>query len=115
MTFFSNNFIPHACVITNISNTNPAVVTTYTPHELSDGYIVRLVVPKNCGMYQINGQLGKIKSLGTNSFSISIDASNFDSFAYTSIVQIAQVIPVGCDTTELLQPEENANNITPET
>lgn len=114
MSYFQDNFIPSANVITAISNTSPAVVVTLTSHGYDDGLYVRLIVPKNCGMQQINGQVGVITVITPISFSVPIDALNFDSFAYTSIEQIAQVIPVGEEADSLTQAERNANNITPE-
>ena len=114
MTFFQNNFTPYSNVIISISNTNPAVVVTLNAHGYDEGLFVRLNVPKNCGMQQINGQMGEITKLTAISFSIPIDASNFDSFAYTGIDQIAQAIPVSETAFSLTQAERNAKNITPE-
>ena len=114
MSYFQNNFIPYSNVISSISNSNPAIVVTVTPHGYDDDLSVRIIVPKNCGMQQMTGQVGVITVITPSSFSISIDASNFDSFAYTSIDQIAQVIPVGEEANSLTQAEINANNITPE-
>lgn len=114
MSYFQDNFVPSANVITAISNTSPAVVVTLTSHGYDDGLYVRLIVPKNCGMQQINGQVDKIMVLAPAIFSFPVDASNFDSFAYTSIDQIAQVIPVGEEADSLTQAARNANNITPE-
>lgn len=111
---FSNNFTPYSNIVANISNTNPAIVTTISSHGYDDGLIVRLVVPKNAGMQQITGQQAKITKLAPDSFTIAIDASNFDSFAYTSVQQFAQAIPVGVDSVSLTQAESNAGNIIPE-
>jgi hypothetical protein len=114
MSYFQDNFVPSANVITAISNTSPAVIVTLTSHGYDDGLYIRVIVPKNCGMQQINGQVGVITVITPISFSISINALNFDSFAYTSIDQIAQVIPVGEESDSLAQAERNAKNITPE-
>ncbi len=114
MTFFKNSFIPSANIIITISNTNPAIVTTLSSHGYDDGLYVRLIVPKNCGMQQINDLTRQISILTPNTFSFPVNALNFDSFAYTSIDQIAQVIPVGEIDFSLTQAVKNANNITPE-
>ena len=84
------------------------------PHGYDNGLIVRLNVPRNCGMPQITGQLGEITVIAPDSFSFPVDASNFDLFAYTSADQEAQVIPVGEPANSLTQAELNAKNITPE-
>lgn len=114
MTFFQNNFTPYSNIIIAISNTNPAVVVTLTDHGYDDGLTVRLSVPKNCGMQQIQGLTGEITVIAPNAFNFPVDSSNFDSFAYTSIDQIAQAIPIGGNAFSLTQAERNAKNITPE-
>lgn len=111
---FSNNFTPYSTIIQSISNTFPAVVVTATPHGYGNGLLVRTVVPKNCGMQQINDMVGEITVLAPDSFSIPVNASNFDSFAYTSAKQLAQAIPVGVQSVSLTQAESNVGNIIPE-
>lgn len=114
MTFFQDNFTPYSNVIIAISNTNPAVVMTLTDHGYDDGLLVRLNIPKNCGMQQIQGQAREIMVLASDAFSFPVDASNYDAFAYTSSDQVAQAIPVGENAFSLTQAEKNAKNITPE-
>jgi hypothetical protein len=114
MTFFQENFTPYSNVIIAISNTNPAIVVTLTDHGYDDGLFVRLLVPLNCGMQQIQGQTGEITVLAPNAFSLPIDSTNYDAFAYTSSDQVAQAIPVGENAFSLTQAERNAKNITPE-
>lgn len=114
MAFFQENFTPYSNVIVSISKTNPAGVITLTDHGYDTGLFVRLNVPENCGMQQIQGQIGEIVVNGVNSFLFPVDASNFDSFAYSSIAQLAQVIPVSENANSLKQATKNAKNITPE-
>ena len=114
MSFFQNNFTPYSNVVVSISNNNPANVVTMGPHSYDDGLLVRLNVPKNCGMQQINGLQAEIAITAPDSFDFLVDASNFDLFAYTSADQEAQVIPVGEQADSLTQAEINAKNITPE-
>lgn len=111
---FSNNFTPYSTIIQSISNTLPAIVVTVTPHGYDNGLLVRTVVPQNCGMQQIDGLVSEITVIDPTSFSIPVNASNFDSFAYTSVQQLAQVIPVGVQSVSLTQAESNAGNIIPE-
>jgi len=97
---------PAVINILSISNTNPAVVvTTYdgitaAANDYINGLIVRIVVPEWFGMQQINDRKGIITIISPTSFSITIDATNFDSFSIPSLnpgnlQNAAQVIPVG--------------------
>ena len=47
-------FVPPRSAIVSITQASPAVVTTATDHGLSTGQIVRVHVPRNYGMYEIN-------------------------------------------------------------
>lgn len=114
MSFFSDNFTPSANLIINITQGNPGTVTTFTPHGYSSGLVVRLIVPKNCGMTQLDQQLCSVTYVNPTSFTIDIDTSSFDAFGYSSLVAFSQVIPVGEPANTLLQAEVNAKNIVPE-
>ena len=113
---FSTNFIPSSQTIANITNNNPGVVTTDAAHGYETGIFVRIVLPQDdFGMQQVNNQIYKITVLTNFSFAINQDTTNFDSFALGSNNQVPQVIPVGNIDLSLLLPEQNNNNIIPET
>lgn len=114
VTFFDNHFVPSSNLIIAISQSNPATVLTYTPHGFNSGLIVRIIVPKNCGMTQLDQKDFQITVTGANSFTIPVDTSLFDVFAYSSLVAFAQVIPIGEPADTLINAETNANNIIPE-
>lgn len=87
-------------VITAITNSNPATVTTSVNHFYTDGSIVRLVIPQICGMPQANNLTGVTTSTGAQTFTIDIDTTNFDPFSIPIAPSphdniCALVIPIG--------------------
>jgi hypothetical protein len=88
---------PAMRIVTAISQTNPAVVTTSFAHQYVDGIIVRLDVPLANGMQQISSipypnVSYPITVTGSSSFSIPVDATNFQAFTN---VECCCVVPVG--------------------
>ena len=67
-------------VISNITNANPAVITTTTDHQYITGMICRLNVPRGFGMQQVNQKYGEITVTGDTTFSIDIDTVGMDKF-----------------------------------
>ncbi len=83
-------------IITNITNANPAVITTSFAHQYETGLIVRLILPPGYGMYQANQALSDITVIDSVTFSMNLDTLNFDPFTTPILqAQYAQVIPVG--------------------
>jgi hypothetical protein len=98
-------------IISNITNSNPAIVTTTINNQYLDGTIVRLVVPQGFGMYQANQLTGSIRVITDTTFSIDIDTTFFDSFVLPSSFPLdyndAQVIPVGAENDRLKVATQN--------
>lgn len=67
-------------VISTITNSNPAIITTSTNHQYITGMICRLNIPKGFGMQQVNQQQGEIVVLSDTTFSIDIDTTLMDPF-----------------------------------
>jgi len=87
-------------LVSDITNANPAVVTTTFDHDYLTGDIVRLMVPSAYGMTQMNQLVGTISVTGTDTFSIDINSSLFDSFTTPAnpsprVRSCAHVVPVG--------------------
>ncbi len=101
-------------LITNITNANPAVVTTSFAHQYMTGLIVRMVVPNPYGMVNVNGLTGTITVLTPTTFSIDIDTTAFNPFIYPGPTPPpgtrtpAQVVPVGEINSILSQATYNA-------
>ena len=71
---------PAMRIVTDITKAASVVVTTHPDHNYVDGMIVRLYVPKNYGMWQINHHAGAITVLTANTFSMELDTTAYDSF-----------------------------------
>ncbi len=98
-------FTPSLSTITNITQACPAVVTTEEDHGLFDGNVVRLKVPNNYGMFQLNNLQIQVKVLSPITFScfytlyiqaIPVDSSQFPAFTIPSKPGFtANVSPIG--------------------
>lgn len=89
-------FQPAMRVISSITQSNPAVVTTTIDHLYITGTIVRIDLPITSGMQQLNQQFGPILVTGTTTFTIPIDTTLYDTFIYSaSSSQQAQSVPIG--------------------
>lgn len=87
-------------LISAITNANPAQVTTTFDHDYGTGDIVRITVPRWFGMTQAHQLEGEITVTGTDTFTINIDTTHFDTFAIPAPVpwyvnSYPQVTPVG--------------------
>lgn len=101
-------FTPLLSEIQNISNANPAVVTTTEPNNYMDGLEVRIVLPGDFGMNFLNGQQFYITVLSPTTFSIPVDTSRTDSFSVGSNLTPAQCIPIAEVASSLLQAVQNS-------
>lgn len=98
-------YTPQRSVISSITQANPAVVTTATPHGLTSGQVVRINIPKNFGMEPLNHGLFHITVLTQSTFSlqnsqvplvINVDSTSFPAFIIpASPSQSAEILPVG--------------------
>ena len=104
-------FSPPRVAISAITQANPCVVTTASNHNLSTGGIVRLHVPKNYGMTNLNNNLYSVTVLTAVTFSIQIkqvppainvDSTKFPAFTTPSNPQFtAEVLSVGSGPTPI--------------
>jgi hypothetical protein len=95
-------FQPAMRVIGAITNNDRAEITTSTAHDYATGMIVRIIVPWNFGMTQINQLQAEIAVTGDTTFTCDIDTRDFDVFVIPpnqnppdGQIQYAQVVPVG--------------------
>jgi len=91
-------FQPAMRIITAITQSNPAVVTTSFNHQYVNGTIVRLDIPIANGMQEITGTIGIIGTTyiltvaSPTTFSLNVDSTNFTPYVDN---ECAMVIPVG--------------------
>ena len=90
---------PAMRIITGITNSFPAIVTTSFDHQYIDGTIIRLDFAPGYGMQQANQQFGPIIVTGPNTFSIDIDTTFYDPFTvpvtWPLTAQQSQCVPLG--------------------
>lgn len=97
---------PAMRIITAITNSFPAVVTTSFAHQYLNGLIVRLYIPAYYGMEQANKLSGTITVIDDVTFSLDIDTIPFDPFVvpvleehigdfWFSNKELANVVPFG--------------------
>lgn len=98
-----DRYYPRSRYITAITAANPAVVTLSVTHGFTVGQLVRLIVPSEFGMVEMDGQLATVTAISTanNTITLDIDSSAFTAFAFPTSavaaagVSFAQVVPVG--------------------
>lgn len=115
-------FSPDRIPISNVTNANPAVVTTTVDHNLTTGQVVRINVPQGWGMTQMNHVQAIITVLSPTTFSlqksqtppsyINIDSTSFFPFTTPTVPQFtAEVLPIGAGPTPLMNtPGQVLNN-----
>ena len=104
-------FVPDRQAIIAITQANPCVVTTEDDHNLTTAQIVRIHVPKNFGMFELDQKLFSVTPLSSDTFSlqitqippaINVNSTEFTPFVIPSNPQFtAEVISVGSGPTPL--------------
>ncbi len=104
-------FKPAMRIVTYITNSSPALITTSFAHGYQSGLIVRIDIPLGFGMQQINQKVGEIVVITDDTFTINIDTTHFDIFStpndYPQNAQLAQVVPIAEDNRLLTQAVRN--------
>ena len=100
---FNPRYYPRRRFITAITLAASAVITMSVTHGYVVGEKVRIIVPVEFGMTQINGTLATITAInaGTNTITVDVNSTAFTAFAFPTSaiaaagVNYAQVVPVG--------------------
>jgi hypothetical protein len=93
-------FQPSMRIISAITQSNPASVTTTFAHQYLNGCIVRLDLPDAVGMQQLNQMFGPITVTSSTTFALPIDTTSFQAFAIPAdplpqVNTCAMVVPIG--------------------
>jgi hypothetical protein len=90
-------FQPAMRIVTAITQSNPASVTTSFAHNYNSGNILRIDIPPGYGMQQINQQTGAIVVTSATTFNIAINSTNYDALTtpttYREMAQLPQCVP----------------------
>jgi hypothetical protein len=102
---------PAMRIISSITNSNPALVTTTFDHLYISGTIVRLDILPGFGIEQANQLIGEITVLSPTQFTMDIDTSQMFPFigapVYPFNLQTSQVVPVGENSSQLTAALQN--------
>ena len=93
-------FQPAMRLISAITQSNPAQVTTTFAHQYVSGTIVRLDIPRADGMEELDGTMWPILVTSSTTFTIPVDSTTFSAFAIPDDPPshentCAQVVPIG--------------------
>lgn len=109
------SFSPTRVAISSITQANPCVVTTSSDHNMTTGQVVRINVPKNYGMVELNHLSASITVLSATTFSlqynqvpptVNVDSTNYTAFTIPSNPSFtAEVLPIGSGPT----PQSNTS------
>ena len=96
---------PSRRFVADISQAAGAVVTTLVDHGYSIGQLVRMHVPSDSGMTQMNGLKGRVTAVTDGTFTLDINSTAFTAFNFPTAVPPvapavrkftpASVVPVG--------------------
>jgi len=98
---FDPQFYPRRRFITAISQASSAVITLSVTHGYTAGQAVRINVPSEFGMTEIDGLVGNITAVNAtnNTITVDIDSSAFTAFSFplTAAVPFTQatIVPIG--------------------
>ena len=94
-------FQPAMRLITAITNSFPAVITTSFAHQYVSGTIIRLDIPPVDGMQQANQFVGPILVTSPTTFTMNLDTTNFTPFVIPApsdenfhLLTCAQAVPI---------------------
>jgi hypothetical protein len=99
--FNSGTYTPTIEEIENISQSNPALITTAVDHTYVVNQQVQFFMPPQCGMIQLDKMKGYILDIPTaDTFTVNIDTSHFDAFVTPTppafvVIETPQVAGIG--------------------
>lgn len=104
-------FQPAMRVISSIIQGKTTTFTTTFAHQYKSGLIVRIVIPDNWGMQEMNMLYGPIVVLDPTTFTMAINSSSFDPLVAPSSPlashSLPQVVPIGEINSSLSQATQN--------
>lgn len=86
---------PKKAFINALTNAQQAVATFTENHDFTIGELVSFRVTPNFGTFQINNKVGKILSVTSDTITVDIDSTDWDSFDY-SLLDTAGTTPPVC-------------------
>jgi hypothetical protein len=110
---YNTLFYPRRRYVVNITQANPAQVSTSIPHGMTAGQVIRFEIPSVSGMVQLNPSPTNnyqpctvVQVIDDYNFTINVDTTSFTAFTWPTIAQQPSSFPafnpVGEDTASAL-------------
>ena len=105
---FASEYQPQKVYVQGISKASNAVITTTYDHGYSVNETVTMHVPEFWGMTEMEGLVGRISSVTSNTFTININSSGFTTFTFPTSTQTsagigtAHAVNIGIEQSNLL-------------
>ena len=93
-----SDYTPYATSITNINNSQQAVVTVVETPPYTIGEIVSFRVSRPYGMFEVNNVQAKVLAVSGNDITVDLDTLGLNPFVYPPVGEVvypALVIPAG--------------------
>jgi len=108
--FNSGTYTPTIVNITNITQSNPAIITTSIDQTFVIGQEVQFFIPPQWGMSQLKNLTGYVLSINSpTEFTVNINTTLFDAFVTPTpppfvVIDVPQVAGIGDQNTGTLSP-----------
>lgn len=89
-----NRFVPRYSQISDITNSQNAIVTFFSDHDFLPGQFVSFRVTPDFGMFQINNQRAKVLLATDDSITVNISTLFWDIFDISSLNESGTSPPV---------------------
>ena len=91
----TNQIFPRRALINALTNAQQAVATFTADHDFSLGEVVSFRVTRNFGTFQINNRNGTVVATTSDTITVDIDSSDWDTFDF-SVLDNAGTTPPHC-------------------
>lgn len=108
--FYSGIYTPFICDLSAVTQARYPTVTTTVDHSFVVGQVVQFFVPREWGMFQLNGLKGNVLSIpADDQIVVDIDTSTFNAFVTPApptyvVISPAQVAGIGDNNFGTLSP-----------
>ena len=101
---------PSRFEITDITRGRTTFITTSVEHNYTIGQQIRVLLPSEFGMYQINNQQGMVVDIpATDEVEVTINSSFYDPYLSATSTNVPQIIAIGDFNSGIIAPAGRVN------
>lgn len=101
----ANYYEPSRFEITAITRGRTTTITTSDANNYVVGQQIRVLLPSEFGMYQINNQQGTVISIpASDQVEVTIDSSFYDAYVSATSTNVPQIIAIGDFNSGIIAP-----------